>query len=208
MLDSLKGIAAIGIFCIHIGVNNSIFSNRLNHFFSYGNRGVEITYIVSAFLMAQQYYNGNSSTKYPIKLLMKNIANIIPIYYLSIICCELVNVVVKGSSLPLITIAQNLLFLSLFSESIGGSLYFSCLFFTWIIYLIYVKYVNNLKRSVCICLISVLLFMYIFPGVAFNFVAETQYDAVFYMCRCIGSFVVGHMIYFIVNYNIPHYQLY
>ena len=80
--DGLKGIAIIGIFGIHVGVNQNIFTGPLYRLFLFGNKGVEITYIISALLFTSQYYEHYAKEKYPVKLLKKNIVNIMPIYYL------------------------------------------------------------------------------------------------------------------------------
>lgn len=62
-------------------VNTNILDGWLYKLFLVGNRGVEITYIINGFLLANLYYKNISDKGYPIKLLKKkyiwNIANIL-----------------------------------------------------------------------------------------------------------------------------------
>lgn len=201
VLDGLKGIAAIGIFGIHVGVNHGYFTGRLNDIFLYGNRGVEICYIVNAILLASSYYKHHTKEKYPFKLLRKNLLNIIPIFYLYIFLYWIVEMFLYNEYITKGSIISTILFVNVIKSSwsscFGGSLFFSCLVITWILYFIYMRYVNNLSKSViCGLLIEVFYFRYIHYIV--QFVPVSEHTNFYYFCRCITSFVCGHMVYSIV----------
>jgi len=202
-LDSLKGLAVIGIFGIHVGVNHSIFTGYLSALFMHGNLGVEITYIINALLLASQYYKHFGENKNSLKLVFRSILNILPIYYLFILTLKHIYTDGLGLVVPNGAVSTSLLFVNVFSSDyanfFGGSLYFSCLVVGWFLYSFYLRYINNLKKSIICGLVIEALAIWIIPEIFANTLDYAHFQPVSYMCRCIGSFIIGHMIYFIVS---------
>lgn len=199
--DGLKGIAVIGIFCIHVGVNTNVFTGRLYELFTFGNRGVELTYIISALLLTSQYYVWGGVTKYPTALLRKYVTNIIPIYYIFVIGSVLYRVVLLGKSVSLGAVATHLLFVNVlfgsWGNSFGGTLYFSCLVVTCVFYFLYLKHINNIRKSVVCGLIIQVLTTFI---CMFSYVLPVGYSLnITYLCRCISSFAVGNIVWHILS---------
>lgn len=83
-LDSLKGLAIIGVTVCH---GSQVFqsSELLNKFTMHGARGVQMFFIISAFLLFTSYAkvdNANVNDKF--KWLIKRFIRFIPVYYLAL----------------------------------------------------------------------------------------------------------------------------
>lgn len=182
-------------------VNTNILDGWLYKLFLVGNREVEITYIINGFLLANLYYKNISDKGYPIKLLKKSIFGILPIYYFFIFASVLIEYITSKEMVPLGGIIADVLFFNVFSvkycNTVGGALYFSCLVVTWVIYMVYMRFVNTTKKCIG-CGIAVvnlsalaIRFSYIIPeGINLNFT---------YFVRCVSPFAVGNMLSRVIN---------
>ena len=146
-----------------------------------------------------------SDGKYPLGLLKKSICSILPIYYFFIIATVLTLLFEYNTTVSVGSIVTSLLFVNVlfgsWGNAIGGSLYFSCLVIAWILYLGYMKWVNSTKRSI-VCGLAVVFLSLFAIRCAYAYLPETYILNVTYFARCISSFAVGHMVYFIVSSDV------
>jgi peptidoglycan/LPS O-acetylase OafA/YrhL len=202
VLDSLKGLAIIGIFCIHVGINHNLFTGYFSELFRFGNLGVEITYIVNGILLANKYYGNYEGQNYPFKLLLNNIMSIIPIYWTFILCLMAIYRFIYYQPIQIGATISSLFFMNVIKSEwanyYGGALYFSCLVIVWIFYLLYMKYVKSIKKSIVCGLIILLATVWLLPEIGASCLDYLEFQSFNYLCRCVASFTIGNIIYFIL----------
>ncbi|WP_147354010.1 hypothetical protein [Clostridium sp. TF11-13AC] len=170
-----------------------ILRGGVYNFFTNGLRGVEICYIVNALLLIKSYSAGNYT---PYELFKKNIKSLLPMYYIFVLLYILVRTSF-GEKFSKGTVVSALFFFNFvnpyWSNKLGGTLFYSCLVVSWMIYLVCFKYIKNLKASLVFGGIVLFFTLYYMP---FHLSNEENIN---YLYRCISSFSVGPVIWYIVT---------
>lgn len=149
-LDSLRGIAILGIMLIHIFQNTNTFSSMcvwIQSIIINGDLGVEISFIISAILYTKRCQSISDLNRSNYAKLVKNkIFTIIPLYYFSIIIdiiyhvCIGINVSLRDIIIVLLGINYYLV------PNYPGSGYIAVLLLMWLIYPLYCNKVNGIKN--------------------------------------------------------------
>ena len=158
-IDSMKGIAILGVFMTHFGSSIVFIKDNsfLSALFFFGARGVQIFFILSIYLAFYSYAKGNSgrsSARSDIGWIFKKIIRLAPLFWLSI-----------AMSVLLFPSAQvslgNILSTTLFFNAISPYWINSILSVNWYIailvpmyYLIPLAYkkINNLQKAIAFCM--------------------------------------------------------
>lgn len=218
IFDSVKGIAMIAIFMVHMGSWNSIvsFDSYWMRIISRGSLGVELTYIVNAFFYTKSYNSRIRSGKTSVfSFLAKMILRLMPVYYLAMIVNAISLYLANGSiSESPANIISHFLFLNVlnpywWNSFMGGSGYITVLVFMWLIYPFYLKIVDSLKKSVmgafAVCTVSyaiyMLLLLIVDKYVAINDVGFF-YEWLWYINRGFYTFSLGTVLYYINEANL------
>lgn len=86
-IDSVKGWAILLIMCIHLENWTGLFENNslILKIIHKGTFGVELTYLVNAFLLAYKYANKQRTTiQWGGGVLLNSIIRILPMYFLAL----------------------------------------------------------------------------------------------------------------------------
>lgn len=155
MFDVLKGIATLGIVFIHyaqwfLSFPSDSIAYRLQ---ISGLRGVEITFLISAYFFNVSYVKiQEDSTKEKTILILKRIFRLIPIYYMGIILWLLFASIAKKNQITFINFFVHLLclqglFPSMWNNFMGGTGYIGILVLMLILYPGYLKHTKDIKSS-------------------------------------------------------------
>lgn len=204
-LDSLKGIAIIGIMLIHIFQNTETYDNMpllLQAIIRNGDLGVEITFIVTAFLYVGKCENIRLCKKSDIaKSISHKLIRVIPLYYISLALSTIYNIMQYGhtSIAALLVSAGGMNYGFFYGKAEAaylGARYISFLFLLWIIFPFYIKYVSSVKGQIICGVIIVTLkeinYMYYDPSLWII-------DNIDYFFRGCISFIAARLIYEIIK---------
>lgn len=210
-LDSIKGLAIIGIVAIHFNTwysllaGNGLFRSIVCH----GDYGVELTYIVNSFLFAKNYdksiRNGNRKASY---LILKQFARIAPLYYLFMTLNFILKIIFESNiSVTFGDVLSHYLFINIFNYKwfnsfFGGSGYIGVLALMWFFYPVFLKHIDTLEKAI-VCTMLTLLFTYCayIQVIYFCFPdnKELWLTGFLYIIRGISSFAVGNLLYHLLN---------
>lgn len=207
VLDAFKGIGIIMIVSIHILQWSQLFSEPgvLNNIRTSGLLGVEITFVINAFLFTksyEKYVRGGYCT--PWQLVAKCFRRIIPLYWLLLLVGEFIK---DGITEPWWNIVLHFLCLNwltptLFATGVGGSGYIAVLSLMWLLYLCILKGMKNFGSALTIGVVytSIGFLMYrilfILNGVVYQMPISTWEPWLWYIYRGIYSYSLGGMLYF------------
>lgn len=201
LFDSLKGIAIIGIFMIHAGVNTGILQNEWRTFFRCGAYGVEITYLINAFFLSKKFDSRDIVDKKDMLFFsLENLVRVMPLYYF-FLTIHVINIGITKINI-LDTIAHYLFVNAInpewFTSIYGASGYMGILALMWLIYPFYLKHVQTIRKAIIGAISSVVLFRllnYVLVLTTdYNIITDTQY-----FCRGLMSFSTGHLLYLLLK---------
>lgn len=201
LFDSLKGIAIIGIFMIHTGVNTGILQNEWRTFFRCGAYGVEITYLINAFFLSKKFDSRNIVSKNEIFLFsLENLIRVMPLYYF-FLTIHVINIGI--ANINIFDTISHYLFLNAinpkwFTSVYGASGYMGILAMMWLLYPFYLKHVQTIKKAIIGVGASIVSFRLLSYALRFttdyNIIVDTQY-----FCRGLMSFSIGHLLYLVLK---------
>ena len=210
LLDSLKGIGIIGIMTIHLGQWNLNFADgsRIAVARSAGLLGVEITYLINAFLYSKKYYD---SECFGVKTILKMFLGLIPVYWLGLLVYGISTYISFGylkDSIPNILshfFFVNGIYCPWWQGFMGGSGYFGVLAILWCLYPIILKQIINLRESIVIgCAVIASSYLISKSLVLANNIilfdtTGSFGDFMWYIYRGIYCFVLGNILYYLIK---------
>lgn len=212
IMDSIKGIAMIGIFMVHIGTWSSVVSqdSSLMRLILRGALGVELTYFVNAFFFTKGFVEQVNSQKTDLcEFIKRKLVSLIPIYWLTLILYAVVTYVTKGNvGGDLKSVVSCFLFLNAlnpycWNSFFPGSGYIGVLALMWLIYPLYLRKIKNIKNAIlgAVTIIGVTYTLYIL-GLFLVEAYMLQDFSVWaswlgYIYRGVYSFALGTVLYYV-----------
>lgn len=205
-IDGLKGFAVLVIILIHFENWTHFFSTMsnpcLSRMVNSGVFGVEITYILNAFLLSRKI--PVSKSEY-LEWVGKRIIRIIPIYYVVLIASIILFDEYKVSAWSAIS---HFLLFSVMSPywwaDFPGTGYVSVLLLCQIFFPFYMKKIGGLKNAIiwaAIILSMSRIFEILFSRVQIISNASLQSSYFSYIFRGVGSFSLGAVLYYLAGRN-------
>lgn len=172
-INGMKGIAMCGVIMVHLG--GSSLPSIMGHIGSIGKNGVQIFFLLSAYLTycsldkifggGYKLYHEKMSFKSVCIWWKKKFIKLIPIYYLMLIVCA----VFEGGNIRWLGSEEHITFLNMLSHFlfihglfphytdsiIGVEWYLGALAIFYIMAPILYKYINSLEKSVGIFVVSI-----------------------------------------------------
>jgi len=214
ILDAFKGIGMLMIVSIHVLQWSNLFPQPgvMNNIRTSGLLGVEITFIINAFLLARSYdsrVRGGTDTSW--QLIGKSFMRIIPLYWL-LMTLYIIGEVVKNGiivetwwDIVLHYLFLNWLTPSLFFSCVGGSGYIAVLSLMWMLYPIMLRRIKTLGSSIVIGVICVsigfLLYriLFLLNGIIYEIPGSIWEPWLWYIYRGIYSYGLGSILYYVVK---------
>lgn len=201
LFDSLKGIAIIGIFMIHAGVNTGILQNEWRTLFRCGAYGVEITYLINAFFLSKKFDSRSIvSKKESFLFSLENLFRVMPLYYF-FLTIYVINIGI--TNINIFETISHYLFLNAvnpdwFTSIYDAAGYMGILALMWFIYPFYLRYIQTIRKAVIGAAGSIVLFRLLSYALMlttdYNTITDTQY-----FCRGLMSFSIGHLLYLVLK---------
>lgn len=215
-IDFMKGIAICGIVMIHSGAASlPTYVGKLGRC---GERGVQIFFVISAFLMFMSldnyYYNDNLNV---MKWYKEKFCRLMPLWYMAIALYTAMggNLYYLGSAgkVSFVNVLVHILFLNGFfplycNSIIGGEWYIGALAIMYIIGPILYKRANSLKKSLLfmiLCIAASECYRMVAPGLVVQGKDAQLYDIFFLKFMFINSLPViaeGIVLYYFIKSSI------
>ena len=196
---------------IHLGQWNFNFADgsRLAIARSAGSLGVEITYLINAFLYSKKYYGGNFRWKTVLKMFL----GIIPVYWLGLLIYGISTYIAQGDlgeTIP--NVLSHFFFLNgiycpWWKGYMGGSGYFGVLALMWVVFPMFLKKIENLRDSILfgiatigVCYLSTKALQIINTVIVFD-TTESFGDFMWYINRGVYCFMLGNILQHVIKWK-------
>ena len=219
-IDALKGIAILGIVCIHLENWTCLFADRkiIHQILMRGNLGVELTYICNAYLLMLKKNAIANSKKSWGGVLMNSVFRIIPLYFLYLFTFFILGFWgLFAADMSAMNVASHFLFLSILNPywwtSFPGSGYVGVLVLLWLLFPFYERKVHTTEQAVagfllivCVSFLLNAILRYI-PIISDK---NLWNDYLSYIFRGIQSFSFGIMLFYLpeIKNNIAKKKLF
>lgn len=198
----------IGIMLIHFGNNTGLFYNNTiwGKICVRGNLGVEICYIINAFLYVYKRGANTPTILERYKNVLFSVLRLMLLYYLAM----LTNYMLFKSECSIFNVASQYLFLNFLLPTWWGSNYFGgtgfvgTLVLMWLIQPLYINKVRNHKDSTIFMFLTFIVgkLLLIFCNNVLMPISNNPdmlYVYVLYFVRALRSFSMGYFIYYIIK---------
>ena len=201
-IDSVKGWAILLIMCIHLENWTGLFENNLLilKIIHKGTLGVELTYLVNAFLLAHKYAGMRGGGG----VFLNSTIRILPMYFLALGIFVAYSCLFLISDTPtVLNVLSHFILVSFVNPywwaTFPGTGYMGVLILCWLILPLYMRYVDSFGKAIqamCFTLIASVLVSAIVGK--HSFISDTSLwgDWISYIFRGFESFSVGVLLYY------------